>query len=115
MYLFSKFTYQIIFQTLIWLIGFSAIANATIRYVKPGGFGNGTSWATATDSLQGIINASNIGDTVWVAQGTYYPTHYVQADTSIVTLPVIGGISYSNRDKVFLLKNGITIGWICNK
>jgi len=50
-------------------------ANAqTIRYVSVGGNGTktGNSWANASDNLQAIINASQNGDQVWVAAGTYF-------------------------------------------
>jgi hypothetical protein len=43
----------------------------TIRYVKSGAGGNGTSWANASGDLQGIINASASNDQVWVASGTF--------------------------------------------
>lgn len=51
---------------------FTAILTAqTIRYVKQGGIGDGSSWANASGDLQGIINASTAGNEVWVAAGTY--------------------------------------------
>lgn len=46
----------------------------TIRYVKEGGTGNGSSWSNASGDLQAIINASASGDEVWVAKGTYKST-----------------------------------------
>ncbi|GAA4451783.1 hypothetical protein GCM10023189_14150 [Nibrella saemangeumensis] len=48
----------------------------TIRYVKPGGSGDGRSWASATNNLQHAINAVATagGGQVWVAAGTYLPT-----------------------------------------
>lgn len=50
------------------------ISNAqTIRYVKQNGAGDGSSWANASGSYQGMINASSNGDEVWVATGTYQP------------------------------------------
>jgi hypothetical protein len=53
----------------------------TKRYVKEGGTGNGSSWSDASGDLQAMINASNSGDEVWVATGTYKPT--TSADRSI--------------------------------
>ncbi len=43
----------------------------TIRYVKQGGTGDGTSWAQASGDLQAMINASSSGNQVWVATGAY--------------------------------------------
>lgn len=43
------------------------------RYVKAGATGSGTSWSNASGDLQAMINASAIGDEVWVAEGTYQP------------------------------------------
>ncbi len=45
----------------------------TIRYVKAGGTGNGSSWQNASGALQNMINASAAGDQVWVAAGEYQP------------------------------------------
>ena len=56
-----------------------------------GGENNGTSWSNAFSSLQDAIFIADYGDTIWVAQGIYYPTE----DT--------------NREKFFELKNGVAI------
>jgi hypothetical protein len=60
--------------------GLSADASADV-YVSLSGTGSGTSWADATNSLQGAIDACTTGQTVWVADGLYdtggrtnYPT-----------------------------------------
>jgi hypothetical protein len=49
--------------------------NATIRYVKSttSGTGDGSSWANASNDIQAMITASSINDTIWIAEGTYYP------------------------------------------
>ncbi|MBK8705753.1 MAG: hypothetical protein IPN33_20795 [Saprospiraceae bacterium] len=65
--------------------------HATIRYVKQGGAGDGSSWTNASGDLQAMINASGAGDQVWVAAGTYKPT------------------SGSNRTISFVMKNGVAI------
>lgn len=46
--------------------------SGNIRYVKEGGRGQGTSWEDASGDLQKMINYSNVGDVVYVAEGTYY-------------------------------------------
>ncbi len=58
---------------LLLLLTGSALAQ-TIRYVKPTGTGDGSSWANASGNLQAMITASNANDQVWVAAGTYTPT-----------------------------------------
>lgn len=57
----------------------------------PSNFPNGFSWNTAFRDLQDAIAIAESGDTIVVAQGTYFPTN----DT--------------NREKRFLLKNGVVI------
>jgi len=49
-------------------------ANATVRYVSHSGSNMPpyTSWATAADSIMSAINISVFGDTIYVANGTYY-------------------------------------------
>lgn len=68
---------------------------AITRYVTETGSGlqNGTSWTNAASGnmLQSIINASSIGDQVWVTCGTYKPT------------------STTNRTISFSMKNGVEI------
>lgn len=65
----------------------------TIRYVKPDGTGNASSWSNASGDLQAVINASASGDQVWVAAGTYKP----------------GGNSNTDRLISFTLKNGVAL------
>ncbi len=43
-----------------------------IVYIRQGGTGDGSSWANATDYLQGAIHAAAVTQ-VWVAKGTYQP------------------------------------------
>lgn len=48
-----------------------APVQAATFYVKPGGTGDGSSWANARGSIQSTLNASASGDEIWVASGTY--------------------------------------------
>ncbi|WP_020599170.1 LamG domain-containing protein [Spirosoma panaciterrae] len=62
----------------------------TIRYVKPSGTGDGSSWANASGDLQAMINASQSGYQVWVAAGTYKPTSTTARDISFVMKDGVG-------------------------
>ncbi|MEI6754988.1 MAG: T9SS type A sorting domain-containing protein [Paludibacter sp.] len=68
----------------------------TIYYVKQGATGTGTSWATASGNIQAMVNGATVGDEVWVAQGTYYPT---QAVTN----------ASDPRDRSFVMRAGISL------
>ncbi len=70
----------------------------TIRYVKQGGSGDGSSWANASGDLQAIINTPGVTE-VWVAKGTYKP----MADPSGNTNPS------DARFKTFVMRNGVGI------
>ncbi|MBD2703545.1 putative Ig domain-containing protein [Spirosoma sp. BT702] len=66
-----------------------------IRYVKPtaSGSGDGSSWGNASSNLQAMIDLSNSGHEVWVAQGTYKP----------------GGDANTDPNLSFSMKNGVAI------
>lgn len=68
-----------------------SLQSQSILYVDSSitGLQDGTSWATAFSDLQAAIDESATGDTIFVAQGTYYPTE-------------IAGSSSDPRDKAFV-------------
>jgi gliding motility-associated-like protein len=72
----------------------------TIRYVKAGGTGNGSSWANASGDLQVMINASAANDEVWVAAGTYKPAH--RADNG-------SAANATDRNNAFVLKTDVKV------
>lgn len=72
----------------------------TIRYVKPGATGTGTSWANASGDIQNMINASVAGDQIWIAAGTYKPNRKVHE---------INVITPGNPYNAFLLKAGVKL------
>ncbi len=88
-------------------------AAAVIRYVKTGSAGTApyTSWATASNDLQAVINASSSGDQIWVAAGTYVPMH--RSDVSNGTGPQ----TLNNRFNSFVMKTGVSIygGFVGNE
>jgi Secretion system C-terminal sorting domain len=76
--------------------------NSTVFYVKQtsSGTGDGSSWANATNNLQGAIS-NNCGITeIWVAAGTYKPTQDPFGNTTPPTDP---------RDKTFFFKNNVKL------
>ena len=89
--------------TLILLAGLANL-HATIYYVKSAGAGDlsGSSWANASDDLQVMINNAQAGgDTVFVAEGSYYPTKESNH--------LAGTISPYNRNNAFVLKKDVKI------
>ncbi|GAB3696006.1 hypothetical protein GCM10027592_18490 [Spirosoma flavus] len=62
----------------------------SIRYVRAGGSGDGSSWANASGDLQAMINVQGVQQ-VWVAAGTYKPT------------------TGTDRSISFSMKNGVSI------
>lgn len=93
--LMKKISFALLFAFL------SAAATAqTIRYIKPGGAGDGSSWANASGNLQAMINASAANDEVWVAAGTYNPAH--RADDG-------SAANAADRDNAFVLKTNVKV------
>lgn len=83
---------------LLFLFALSAQAQ-TIKYVKQGGTGAGTSWADASGNLQAMIDASEANGQVWVAAGTYIPT----------LIPDDLFYNENETHRTFLLKNNVEV------
>ncbi|MCD7971931.1 MAG: T9SS type A sorting domain-containing protein [Candidatus Azobacteroides sp.] len=81
----------------------------TIRYVTQEGSGSkdGSSWTNASDDIQEMINASAACDEVWVAAGTYLPTH--SADGWTEGIPT--GVNSDPKDQhnAFVMKSGVKV------
>jgi len=73
------------------------LANGSILYVdwEAAGANDGSSWEDAFTDLQPALEAALLGDQIWVAAGTYYPSVEV------------GGVG--DRYKTFQIRNGIAI------
>jgi hypothetical protein len=73
---------------------FNTCIFALVRYVTPTGSGSfdASSWMNAApgNNLQAVINASNNGDEVWVAAGTYYTTN---GNNRAISFRMLNGIS----------------------
>jgi len=63
------------------------------------GTGAGTSWTNAYTGLQDAIDASSVGDEIWVAAGTYKPN----------VIPQFQSTSTDNRNKTFAINKNIAI------
>jgi hypothetical protein len=70
-----------IYLSVILCAATSFASAQTVRYVVVGGAGNGTSWANASGDIQLMIDdlERQGGGQVWVARGTYFPTHHIGA------------------------------------
>ena len=95
--LLSKIAFRILFSFLfVFSFSFTQVDAQNVIYVDASATsdGDGTSWANAYDSLQPALAGTNVGDTLWVAGGTYKPTNTTNRDTSFVipnSVSVYGG------------------------
>jgi hypothetical protein len=95
---------------------FMAVAFAqtqTIRYVTPNGTGDGSSWTNAAGDIQGMVNASNSGDQVWIAGGNYplAATLTMKSGVNVYGGFVSGDTAVADRAKSDLDANGIIEDW----
>ena len=80
---------------------YQPMAEGRVRYVRPGGTGDGTSWGNASGNIQAMIddladnNPQQLPGEVWVAAGEYEPQSYV-----------ISGMNYSAS---FRMRDGISV------
>ncbi|WP_234572346.1 choice-of-anchor Q domain-containing protein [Rhodohalobacter sp. 614A] len=79
------------------MMGIATVQAQTIRYVKEGGTGNGSSWANASGDIQRMLDDSFADDEVWVAGGTYKPVR------PISNRP--GPNDPTNRDNSFFIRS----------
>ncbi|PZF73699.1 right-handed parallel beta-helix repeat-containing protein [Taibaiella soli] len=84
------------------LLAFTYTVHASVRYVTVAGAGlqDGSSWTNAASDIQAMINASSVGDQIWVANGRYLPTHLAN-NTSAVSL--------NNRTNAFVMKADVQL------
>jgi len=78
-------------------MGQQSLASGSTIYVdaEASGANNGTSWADAFSDLQTALDAVQAGQQIWVAAGTYWPTHLLSPSDP--------------RSATFQLKNGVAI------
>ena len=105
---------QIIFFGTFLIMSFAH--SQTVRYVRPVsyGLGDGSSWANASNDIQEMINQSAAGDSVWVAEGTYYPLQDPSDDGirylyDTFSSAIMQRVYTTDRDKAFLLKSNVKI------
>jgi hypothetical protein len=64
----------------------------TVRFVDvdAAGIGDGSSWTDAFPDLQQALAVAEVGDEIWVAEGTYRPTDTADRDASFVLVSGTG-------------------------
>ena len=90
---------------------YQGYSRQTRFYVKQNGTGNGTSWSSASNDLQLMIDAAQInGDTVFVAAGTYRPSRIQHNNGSNMTTAGVAGLSaITSRDYAFVMRPNVKI------
>jgi hypothetical protein len=101
-FLFLFLTLTIIHQT-------SSVA--TVRYVSKTGTSTPpyTSWQTAADSIQKCINICSFGDTIYVANGVYYESIYIDKTINLwgssMDSTIIDGTNITGYNIVYFFQN----------
>ncbi|MDP7023782.1 MAG: choice-of-anchor Q domain-containing protein [Kiritimatiellia bacterium] len=76
------------------LMMFSGTAWGANWYVATNGTGDGSSWASPTNDIEGAINAAGVGDTVWVTNGVYnLAGNQISVNTNVTVKSVNGASS----------------------
>jgi hypothetical protein len=98
-----------------------SIFSKTIYYIKPSSTGDqsGLSWANASNDLQKMIDMAQVGDEVWIAEGTYYPPEKSTYSWSLLPkdgVNIYGGFagietSIDERIKVDINSDGTIQPW----
>lgn len=90
---FRKYRFLALLAIPFFLLIAPPLAEGATIYVDAaaGGANNGTSWADAFTDLQAALAASDVGDDIWIAAGTYLPT------------------AGADRTISFVLKNGVAL------
>ena len=71
------------------------LTHAAVHYVKAGATGDGTSWATASGSIDDMLEKAVSGDEIWIATGTYKPVKLIN--------------SSKKNSRAFTLKEGVSL------
>ena len=93
-----SFTFTLIFL----LTGYWTFA--TVYFVRPGGSGNGMSWADASSDLAAVLSFAKFGDEIWVAAGVYTPTNGNDRKSSFIIpdgVRLYGGFNGSEPDRTY--------------
>ncbi|WP_027387321.1 T9SS type A sorting domain-containing protein [Chryseobacterium gregarium] len=98
-----------LFLISILSVSFVNTVQATVRYVNitnTSGIAPYTSWSTAGNNIQAVINESIAGDEIWIAAGTYKPNSIPPGATpsNIGSLTIL-----TERDYTFFVKDGVKI------
>jgi hypothetical protein len=92
---------MIIRITFIIIIVYPLIALPKVLYVDvdAGGMNNGTSWVNAFNLLTTALESAELGDEIWVAEGTYYPGATREDSFYMInSLAIYGGFNGSETD-----------------
>ena len=103
--------FSILFSFL-FLLAFLPLSSQTVFYVDSSatGLNNGTSWSNAYTDLQDAFQIAGSNDSIWVAEGTYFPDGANPGDRSLSfiledSLKVFGG--FPSGGSVFALRDPI--------